>query len=57
MPRDPRAFLRDIQQAARRITMFLAGHDLASYQGSELLRSSNHLRAHQIIAVERPHQL
>ena len=39
-PRDPRAFLWDVQQAARRIDKFLRGHDIASYLADELARSA-----------------
>ena len=40
MPRDPRAWLWDIQQAAKRVSRFLDGHDLPSYQSSDLVRSA-----------------
>lgn len=39
MRRDPRAFLWDMQQAARRIASFVQGHELADYLASDLVRS------------------
>lgn len=40
MQRDPRAWLWDVQQAARRIERFLQGHDLASYHADDLVRAA-----------------
>lgn len=39
-PRDPRAYLWDVQQAARRISKFLSSHDINSYLADELVRSA-----------------
>ena len=39
-PRDPRAYLWDVQQAARRIDPFLRGHDIGTYLADELARSA-----------------
>ena len=40
MPRDPRAWLWDIQQAANRVFKFLQGQDLQSYLLNDLVRSA-----------------
>jgi uncharacterized protein with HEPN domain len=40
MPRDPRAYLWDMQQASRLIASFLFGKDLAAYESDPLLRSA-----------------
>lgn len=40
MPRDPRAWLWDIQQAAKRVFKFLEGQDLQSYLLNDLVRSA-----------------
>lgn len=40
MRRDPRAFLWDVQQAAKAITEFTAGLDAAGYRTNPLIRSA-----------------
>lgn len=40
MQRDPRAWLWDIQQAAKRVTLFLQPHDLASYLADDMVRAA-----------------
>lgn len=44
MPRDPRAFLWGVQQAAEAIAQFTAGLDAAGYQANPLVRSAAELR-------------
>lgn len=40
MPRDPRAFLWDVQQAGQAIAEFTAGLDASGYRASPLIRSA-----------------
>lgn len=70
LPRDPRAWLFDVEQAIARVQRFLQGKDFADYQSDELLRSAverqfeimgealNQLRRHDaaLAAGVRDHQ-
>lgn len=40
MPRDPKKYLYDVHEAAKRIVRFIADKDFADYEQDELLRSA-----------------